>query len=109
MLLRLIYSLFMPQGNHIIEFNRLHEKVLYVVADDERKDAVSTIFYVGWIVSGLIILFLALNYGRDAAMMALLGVGIAGSILWLVNSWWKRRLYMKYSPDHKIPRQLYTE
>lgn len=99
----------MPQGNHTIEFNRLHEKVHYVVTDDERKDAVSTIFYVGWIVSGLIILYLSLNYGWDAAMLALLAVAIAGSILWLINSWWKRRLYMKYSPDSKIERQLNTE
>jgi hypothetical protein len=99
----------MPQGNHITEFNRLHEKVHYGVADDERKDAVSTIFYAGWIVSGFIFLYLALNHGWDAAMLALLAVAIAGSILWLINSWWKRRLYMKYSPDSKIERQLNTE
>jgi len=99
----------MSQGSQNIEFNRLHEKVLYVVADDERKDAVSIIFYVGWIVSGVVILFLALNYGRDAAMAALLAVSIAGSILWLINTRWKRRLHMKYSPDNKVQQQLYTE
>ena len=99
----------MPLGNHIIEFSRLHEKVHYVVADDERKDAVSTIFYVGWIVSGLIILYLALNHSWDAAMLALLAVAIAGSILWLINSCWKRRLYMKYSLDSNTERQRNTE
>ena len=109
MLSRLVYISFMSEGNRNIEFNRLHEIVLYVVANDERKDTVSTIFYVGWIVSGLVILFLALNYGRDAAMIALLAVATAGSILWLINSWWKRRLHMKYSPDNKIQQQIYTE
>ena len=99
----------MQQRNHNIEFNRLHEIVLYVVADDERKDAVSTIVYVGWIVSGLVLLFLTLIYGRDAAIMALLVIAIAGSILWLINTWWKRRLYLKYSPDSKVQQQLHTE
>ncbi|MGB5427863.1 MAG: hypothetical protein WBN95_13870 [Gammaproteobacteria bacterium] len=99
----------MQQRNHNIEFNHLHEIVLYVVADDERKDAVSTIVYVGWIVSGLVLLFLTLIYGRDAAMMALLVIAIAGSILWLINTWWKRRLYLKYSPDSKVQQQLHTE
>ena len=99
----------MQQRNHNIDFNRLHEIVLYVVADDERKDAVSTIVYVGWIVSGLVLLFLTLIYGRDAAMMALLVIAIAGSILWLINTWWKRRLYLKYSPDSKVQQQLHTE
>ncbi len=99
----------MQQRNHNIEFKRLHEIVLYVVADDERKDAVSTIVYVGWIVSGLVLLFLTLIYGRDAAMMALLAIAIAGSILWLINTWWKRRLYLKYSPDSKVQQQLHTE
>ena len=96
----------MQQRSHNIEFNRLHEKVLYVVADDERKDTVSTIFYIGWVISGLVILFLALNYGSDAAMMALLTSSIAGSILWLINTRWKRRLHMKYSPDNKVQQQL---
>ena len=99
----------MQQRNHNIDFNRLHEIVLYVVADDERKDAVSTIVYVGWIVSGLVLLFLTLIYGRDAAIMALLVIAIAGSILWLINTWWKRRLYLKYSPDSKVQQQLHTE
>ena len=60
-------------------------------------------------MSGFIFLYLALIHGWDAAMLALLAVAIAGSILWLINSWWKRRLYMKYSPDSKIERQLNTE
>jgi dipeptide/tripeptide permease len=99
----------MPQGNHITEFKRLHEIVDYVVADDGRKDAISTIVYVGWIVSGLVILFLTLVYGREAAMIALLAIAIAGTILWLLNSWWRRRLYLKYSPDSKKQQQLHTE
>jgi hypothetical protein len=99
----------MSQGNQNIEYNRLHKKVLYVVADDERKGTVSTIFYIGWVVSGLVILFLALNYGGDAAMMALLTSSIAGSVLWLINNRWKHRLLIKYSPNNKVQRQLYTE
>ena len=99
----------MLDENRDNEMNRLHKKVFYVVADDERKDAVTLIFYVGWIISGLAILFLALNYGRDAATMAVLAVAVAGSILWLINSWWKHRLYVKYSPDYKLQRQLYTD
>ena len=92
----------MLMENRDNETNRLHEKVLYVVADGERKDAVTTIFFVGWIVSGLAIIFLGLNYGRDAALIALQAVGITGSILWLINNWWKHRLYVKYSPNHKV-------
>ncbi len=101
MLLRLIYSFVMQQRNHNIDFNRLHDKVLYAVEDDERKDAVSIIFYVSWIVSGLIILFLALSHGGEAAMMAFMAAGIAGGILWLVNTRWKRKLHMKYTADNQ--------
>jgi hypothetical protein len=99
----------MSEKNRNNEMSCLHEKILYVVADGERKDTVTSIFYVGWVVSGLAILVLALNYGRDAAMMALLAVAIAGSILLLINTWWKHRLQVKYSPDEKVHRQLSTE
>jgi len=92
----------MSKENRNNETNRLHKKVLYVVADGERKDAVTIIFFVGWIVSGLAIIFLGFNYGRDAVLMALQAVGITGSILWLVNNWWKHRLFVKYSPDNKV-------
>jgi len=99
----------MPEEPRDIEIHRLHEKVLYVVADGERKDAVSVIFYVGWIVSGLVIIFLALNYGRDAVLMAMQVAAIAGGILWLINSWWKHRLHARYLPDNKVQRQFTTE
>ena len=89
----------MSKENRNNETNRLHKKVLYVVADGERKDAVTIIFFVGWIVSGLAIIFLGLSYGRDAAMMALQAVGFAGGILWLINNWWKYKLNVKYSTD----------
>ncbi|MGB5180043.1 MAG: hypothetical protein WBP44_15110 [Gammaproteobacteria bacterium] len=87
---------------------RLHETVLYAVVDSERKDVVTSIFYAGWMVSGLTIIFLALKYGNEAALMALLAAGVAGIILWLFNNWWKYRLYVKYSPDYKTQGQLYT-
>ena len=89
--------------------NQLHEKVLHVVANDDRKDAITIILFVGWIVFGLVIIFLELMYGGNAAMMALLAAGIAGGNLWLINTWWKHRLYVKYSPDNKVQRQLHTE
>jgi len=94
----------MSQESRNIDINRLHEKVFYVVADDARKDAVTVIFYIGWIISGLAIIFLALNYGGGAAVTALLAVAVAGSLLGLINRWWKRRLYVKYSPDYKLHR-----
>jgi len=89
----------MSKENRNNETNRLHKKVLYVVADGERKDAVTIIFFVGWIVSGLAIIFLGFNYGRDAVLMALQAVGFAGGILWLINNWWKYKLNVKYSTD----------
>lgn len=89
----------MPERNRNHGINHLHEKILYVAADGERKDVVSTLFFTGWIVSGLAIIFLGLSYGRDAAMMALQAVGFAGGILWLINNWWKYKLNVKYSTD----------
>jgi len=94
----------MQEETHDIDINRLHEKVHYVVADGERKDAVSVIFYVGWIISGLVIIFLALNHGRDAVLMALQIAAIASGILWLINRRWKHRLQARYLPDIKVQR-----
>jgi len=94
----------MQEETRDIDINRLHEKVHYVVADGERKDAVSVIFYVGWIISGLVIIFLALNHGRDAVLMALQVAAIASGILWLINRWWKHRLHARYLPDIKVQR-----
>ena len=98
----------MSEHNRNYEMNRLHEKVLYVVANDDRKDAVITILFVGWIVFGLVIIFLELMYGGSAAMMALLTAGVAGGILWLTNTWWKHRLHAKYSPDNTVQGQLHS-
>lgn len=99
----------MREKNLIDETNRLHETVLYVAADSERKDVVTTLFFAGWILSGLVIIFLLLNGGRDAALLALQAIAIAGSILWLVNCWWKHRLRVRYSPQHKAQARLQAE
>jgi Flp pilus assembly protein TadB len=99
----------MPREQYNTDANNLHEAVLYAVMDSERKDVVTRIFYTGWIISGVIIIYLALKYGNQAALLALFVVGIAGLILWLSNSWWKRRLYARYSSDYKAQRQFYTE
>ena len=96
----------MSENNRTNETNHLHKIILYVVADSERKDVVTSIFFISWIVSGLAIIFLGLSYGSDAAMIGLQAVGIAGGILWLINHWWKHKLYVKYSPDNKMQRQL---
>jgi len=99
----------MPEETRDIEIDRLHEKVLYVVADGERKDAVSVIFYLVWIISGLVIIFLALNHGRDAVLMALQVAAMASGILWLINSCWKHRLHARYLPGIKVQRQFTSE
>jgi hypothetical protein len=99
----------MQNEKYNIEKRRLHETVLYAVVDSERKDVVIRVFYVGWMISGLAIIFLALKYGNEAALMALLAVGVAGIVLWLFNNWWKYRLYVKYSPDYKTEGLLYSE
>ena len=99
----------MRDKSHIGETNRLHETVLYVAADSERKDVVTTLFLAGWILSGLVIAFLLLNGGSDAALLALQAIAIAGSVLWLINTGWKHRLQMRYSQERKLQRRLHAE
>ena len=89
--------------------SHLHEVVHYAVANSERKDVVARIFYVGWMISGLIIIFLALKYGNEAALMALLAAAFAGLILWLINNSWKHRLHVRYSPDYRAQEQPYSD
>lgn len=99
----------MREKSHIDETNRLHETVLYVAADSERKDVVTTLFFDGWILSGLVIILLLLNGGRDTALLAMQAMAIAGSILWLINTGWKNRLHVKYSQEYKLQRRPHAE
>ena len=99
----------MRYDRHNIYANQLHEKILYIAADGRRKDTITIVFFVGWIFSGLAIIFLELNYGRGAVLMALLAVAVAGSIFWIMNNWWKYKLQARYSPDDHSQSQLYSE
>jgi urea transporter len=99
----------MARVHNNTDTNHLHEVVHYAVLNSERKDVVARIFYVGWMISGLIIIFLALKYGNEAAFMALLAAAVAGLILWLINNSWKHSLYVRYSPDYRAQEQSCTD